>query len=84
MVALVRRDFTSFVRYNPIAPLATALMVAYALWALRSLLAVGTLARVGEGRAGRVLLMATLGVAALEFVLWIARFAGFFGGPVPV
>jgi len=33
---------------------------------------------------GRVTLLAFLGVEALVFALWVARWFGAFGGPVPV
>jgi hypothetical protein len=36
-----------------------------------------------EGRAARLLRRTTLAVAVAMIVLWLARFAGFFGGPVP-
>jgi len=84
MLALASGDLHGLVRYNPLAPFMTALIVVLALQALASLLATGTFRRVGDGIVGLVVSRGMLVVAALEVVLWVARFGGFLGGPVPV
>jgi hypothetical protein len=39
---------------------------------------------VGDGKIGALVARGVLVVAALEVVLWFARFSGFLAGPVPV
>jgi Protein of unknown function (DUF2752) len=84
MLALASGDLHAFVRYNPLAPFMTLLVVVLGVQALSSLLATGTFRRVGEGRLGTLVPRAALVIAVLEFVVWVARFGGFLGGPVPV
>ena len=84
MLALAHGDLDAFVRYNPFAPFMTGLVVLLALQAVMSVLATGTLRYVGHGRIGTVVSRGMVIVATLEVLLWIARFGGFLGGPVPV
>jgi hypothetical protein len=84
MLALASGDLQGFVRYNPLAPFMTALVVLLAAQGVMSVLANGTLRDVGHGRVGTVVARGMMLVATLEVVVWIARFAGFLGGPVPV
>lgn len=84
MIALLSGDLHSFLRYNPFAPFMTAILVALAVQAFASLLATGTFRRVGDGAVGVLVSHGALVIATLELVVWIARFAGFLGGPVPV
>jgi hypothetical protein len=49
-----------------------------------SMLVHGDLRDAGQGRIGLVVKRGIFVVVALEFTLWIARFFGAFGGPVPV
>ena len=84
MLALAHGDLHGLVHYNPLAPLMTLLVVALAAQALASVLATGTFHRVGDGTIGLVVSRGVMVVGALEVLLWIARFAGFLGGPVPV
>ena len=84
MLALAHGDLAGLLRYNPLAPFMTALVVLLALQALQSLVSTGTFRRVGEGKVGVLVSRGILVVAALEVVLWAARFGGFLGGPVPV
>ena len=84
MLALASGDLHAFVRYNPLAPLMTVLVVVLALQGLTSLLSTGTFRRVGEGTVGTLIARGALVIATLEFLVWIARFGGFLGGPVPV
>lgn len=83
MLALVAFDLQSVVRFNPFAPLMSLLVAALVGQAMASLLTTGTFRRVGEGALGTVVSRGVIVVASLEVVLWLARFAGFFGGPVP-
>ncbi len=84
MLALVSGDLHAFVRYNPLAPFMTALVVLLAVQAIMSVLATGTLRDVGHGRIGIIVSRGMMIVATLEVLVWIARFGGFLGGPVPV
>jgi hypothetical protein len=84
MLALASGDLAGLVRYNPLAPFMTLLVVALAGQALASVLATGTFRRVGEGAIGILVARGVMVIAALEVLLWIARFGGFLGGPVPV
>lgn len=84
MLALATGDLHGLVRFNPLAPFMTALIVALALQALASVLATGTFRRVGDGAIGTLVSRGVMVVAALEVLVWVARFGGFLGGPVPV
>lgn len=84
MLALIAGDLHGFLRYNPFAPLMTLAVVALAVQAMSSVLETGTLRRVGEGTIGMVISRGVLVVAVFEVALWLARFGGLLGGPVPV
>lgn len=84
MLALASADLPSFFHYNPFAPFMTLLVVVLAVQAFASLLTTGTFRGVGEGAVGTLVSRSALVIATLQFVVWVARFAGFLGGPVPV
>ncbi len=84
MLALFSGDLAAVLRYNPLAPFMTALVALLAFQALASVTTTGTLARTGDGAIGAVVSRGVLLVGALEVLLWLARFGGFLGGPVPV
>lgn len=84
MLALASGDWSSVLRYNPLAPFMTLLVVLLAAQALASVVRTGTLSRVGDGVIGLVVSRGILVVAALEVAVWLARFGGLLGGPVPV
>lgn len=84
MLALAHGDLAGLLRHNPLAPMMTLFVVLLSVQALGSVLATGTFARVGDGRVGLVVSRGVLLVGALQVVIWVARFAGLFGGPVPV
>lgn len=84
MLALASGNLHDFVRFNPLAPFMTALVVLLALQAMASVLATGTFRRVGDGKVGALVTRGVLVVATLEVILWVARFGGLLGGPVPV
>ena len=84
MLGLASGDLDALVRYNPFAPVMTALVLLLAVQAVMSVLATGTLRDVGHGRIGTVVSRGMMIVATLEVLVWIARFGGFLGGPVPV
>jgi hypothetical protein len=82
--ALLQLRWGDAVRIHPVAPLVFALVAA---WSARM---VWLLARTGETRgltSGPVGLWLTrlfVLAVALEVAVWVARAAGFLGGPVPV
>ena len=83
-IALLQGDLDGVVRYNPLGPVMAVLIGALAAQSLVSVLVHGDLRGAGEGRVGSIVKRAIFAVAALEVVLWIARFFGALGGPVPV
>lgn len=84
VVALFAGDLHGVLHYNPLGPVAALLLGALAVQSLGSLFVHGDFRGAGEGRFGRVARRALYLVAAAELVLWIARFFGALGGPVPV
>ena len=84
MLALLTGDFDGLVHFNPLAPLMTAFLLLLTFQAVTSLSATGTFERVGDGKIGLIVSRGVLAVAVLEVLLWVARFGGFLGGPVPV
>lgn len=84
MLALAAGDVRGAMRYNPLAPFTTLLVVLLAVQALASVFSTGTFNRLGAGVIGIVVSRGALLVAILEMAIWLARWAGAFGGPVPV
>lgn len=84
MLALAHGDVASFVRYNPMAPFMTLLVTVLVVQAFASLVTTGTFKRVGDGGVGALLSRGAIVIGVIEFVIWVARFGGFLGGPVPV
>jgi hypothetical protein len=84
MLSLAAGDLHGLVRYNPLAPFTTLLVTVLAGQALASVLATGTFRRVGDGALGLVVARGVIVVSIVQVVVWIARFGGFLGGPVPV
>lgn len=84
VLALLHGDFDGVLAANPLGPAAAVLMGLFAGQAWLSILRWGDMREAGKGRLGTVAKGALVVVAVLEFALWIARFYGFFGGPVSV
>jgi len=84
MLALLSGDLHGLVHYNPLAPLMTAFLLLLTFQAATSVAATGTFERVGDGKIGLIVSRGVLAVALLEVALWVARFAGFLGGPVSI
>jgi hypothetical protein len=84
VLALVRGDLGGVLRTNPFGPLMAGVIAVLVYQAITSMLFDGDFRRVASGRSGKALTRFVVGVVALETVLWIARFCGAFGGPVPV
>lgn len=84
VLALLHGDLEGVVRYNPLGPVVAVLIGVLALDVLRSVLLHGDVRSAGQGRLGGTIKLGVLLVAGLEVVLWVARFFGVLGGPVPV
>jgi hypothetical protein len=84
VVCLLHGDLAGMLRYNPLGPVAAVVVGVAAVHALALVFVDGDFRRVGEGPFGRAVKRALLVVLALEIALWITRFFGAFGGPVPV
>jgi hypothetical protein len=84
MLSLAAGDLHGLVRYNPLAPFTTLFVAVLAGQALASLLATGTFRGVGSGALGMTVARGVILVSIVQVVVWIARFGGFLGGPVPV
>ena len=84
VLALLHGDVDSMVRFNPIGPAAAVLIGVLVVQAFASVLARGDFRAVGEGRIGLVVKRGLVAVVVLEVLVWIARFLGAFGGPLPV
>ncbi|MFO0740724.1 MAG: DUF2752 domain-containing protein [Labilithrix sp.] len=84
VLALFHGDVHGVLANNPLGPAAALLMGIFAAQAWLSLLKWGDLREAGQGRLAVLIKRMLYVLAALEFVLWIARFFGFFGGPVSV
>ncbi len=77
-------DLGEALRMNPVALLALPLFGALAIVAMVRVAEHGTVQAIGRGVAERRIVAVLLGLYGLEVLLWLLRFAGFFGGPVPV
>src|SRR5262249_51130087 len=84
VVALLHGDLHGVLAYNPFGPVMAVLIGVLGLQAVASILVHGDFRGAGEGRVGFVVKRGIFVVVALELVLWIARFFGALGGPVPV
>jgi hypothetical protein len=84
MLCLLHGDVAGALRMNPLAPLFSLLVGSFVALVLFSLATTGTLSRVGQGHASKVITGGLVVVAILQVVVWLLRFAGLFGGPVPV
>lgn len=84
VLALLHGDLHDVLRYNPFGPAMAILMGIFGLQAFASMVKYGDFREAGEGRLGRIVKVVFFAVAALEVGLWVLRFFGLFGGPVPV
>ncbi|MBX3259970.1 MAG: DUF2752 domain-containing protein [Labilithrix sp.] len=84
VLALARGDLQGVLRYNAVGPVMALFIGIFAVQAFVSVLVHGDLRGAGEGRLGFVLKRGILALFGLELLLWIVRFFGAFGGPVPV
>jgi len=62
----------------------TLLITVLVVQAFASVVTTGTFKRVGDGGVGVLMSRGAIVIGIIEFVIWVARFGGFLGGPVPV
>ncbi len=84
VIALAHGDLHGVFRYNPLGPAVALLLGVLAAQSLSSVFRYGDFRAAGEGRLGSVAKRGLFVVCALEVILWVARFFGVLGGPVPV
>lgn len=84
VVALLHGDVHGAIHHNPLGPVTALLLGVLGAQALASVFAHGDLRGAGAGRLGLVVKGAIVVVAALQTLVWIGRFFGLLGGPVPV
>ena len=77
-------DVTGALQFNPIAPLFVIVLGGLAARAVWIAGRDGNLYALGRNVLGTWLVRALLAVLVLDVVVWVARFFGLFGGPVPV
>jgi hypothetical protein len=82
--ALLRGDLHGVIQNNPGGPAMAILLGILGVQTFLSLLRYGDFRGAVAGKSGVLMKRLFLFVAALEVILWIARFFGFFGGPVAV
>lgn len=83
-VALLHGDLGEVFHNNPLGPVVALLLGILGVQTLLSVMIHGDFRGTGEGRFGVLIKRGVILVAALEILLWIARFMGLLGGPVPV
>ena len=84
VLALLHGDLHGVLAFNPFGPAIAMLLGILGVQTLVSLLRWGDVRDAASGRMGDIMKRLLLVLAVLEVVLWIARFLGMFGGPVPV
>jgi hypothetical protein len=82
--AILHGDIGGALRMNPLGAVMALVLGLLAIEAFVVVLRGGDTRRIGTTRSGRFLGRAIIVIAVLEVVLWISRFFGAFGGPVPV
>jgi Protein of unknown function (DUF2752) len=82
--ALLHLDLAGVLRANPVAPIAAVLLGLVAARAVVLLALTGDARDVGEGRFGTALVRALTITVFVEIAVWLVRFTGLLGGPVPV
>ena len=82
--ALLRGDLHDVVRFNPLGIPAAIVLLCVAVAAVFLTWQSGSPRALGTGRRGRLLAALAIAVACLEVLLWLARFMGMLGTPVPV
>lgn len=84
VLALLHGDLPNVLRYNPLGPVVAVLLGVLGIQSFVSVLSHGDFRDAGEGRIGLVVKRILILVVIVEVLLWVARFFGALGGPVPV
>ena len=82
-LSLLRGDVIAAVHFHPLAPVVVPLLVGAIVYNTGVYLYAGKTAAT-EALQGRWITVAGIALAVLMVGVWIARFFGAFGGPVPV
>ena len=82
--ALFSGDLVGALRIHPVAPLVIVVFGTLAARAIWLVLRQGHSRELLEGRLGRLLVVLIVLCSGAELVLWVLRWFGMFGGPVPV
>jgi len=77
-------DIATAVRFNPFGPVVMACLFVLAAESVVLMLRRGQVGNLGIAGPARWALWVLIAAIGLQIVVWIARFFGFFGGPVPV
>lgn len=82
--ALLHGDLAQAFRYNPMGPIVIAALFVIAAESVFRMARHGNVQDLGTQGSARFAVRVLLVALLLQIVVWIARFFGFFGGPVPV
>jgi hypothetical protein len=83
-LALFHGDFATAFRFNPLGPFVIAALAVLAGDALRLVARDGDLRAFADSKVAAWALKIVLGASVLQLVVWVLRFFGYLGGPVPV
>jgi hypothetical protein len=83
-LALLHGDVAAAFRWNPLGPVVIGAFAVLALDALRLVARDGDLKRSPHSRPSSWALKVVVVASVLQFVVWVLRFFGYLGGPVPV
>ena len=79
MIAFLHGDLDGVVRFNPLGPAVALLIGIFVGQAWFSLVRWGDFRDAGKGKVPSLIKQALIGLAVVEFLLWVARFFGLFG-----
>jgi hypothetical protein len=83
-IALFRLDLRAAFAAHPVAPLVVVLLAALAVRWVAVVARHGSSSHLGARAGDRLLLGLLVASVGLEIGVWILRFFGLFGGPVPI
>lgn len=83
-LALLHGDLLTALRYNPLGPVVVLALGALAIDSVRLVGRDGDLRAFADSTVATWALRAVLAGSVLQVVVWVARFFGFLGGPVPL
>lgn len=82
--ALVHGDLVGVFCMNPTGPVVAVILAVFGVLSLHSMLVTGDLKQFGASRITKALNKIVIGLAVVSFLIWVVRFFGYLGGPVPV